>query len=318
MTHFFQDLSHDLREKRLWPVAALLVVALVALPVVLSEKRKDPAPAPTASVAKPEALPTVEVSDDTLFSSNLRAFKSKDPFKPGKGSNEALSESSSQVIASLPGASQAGSATPAAAGGASAAGLSSSGGGDGDTGSSGSSAPSGGGTGGGGGGGSSPAPKSKKVSYSYVADVSFGRDGAERRYRGLQRLEMLPSTDSPLLVFLGATKSGGDAVFLVDSNLSQAGEGSCADRACSVLSLGPGSEHRFRDDKGREYVLVIDRIRRVRAGASSARASGASARVASGGHKSRDERARGLVSSLLADTETVTTAVASRTAGKGR
>ena len=312
MKDFFQDIWHDLREKRMWPVAALLVVALVALPVVLSEKRKKPAPAPTATTAKPEQLPTVEISDDnTVFSSNLRAFKSKDPFKPGQTNNEELSQSSSQLIASLPGASQAGSAAAAAAGGASEAGLSGGGGGGAE-----STGTTGGG--GGGGGGSSPTPKSKKVSYTYVADVSFGREGSERSYRGLQRLEMLPSTDSPLLVFLGATKSGGDAVFLVDSNLSQAGEGSCADRACSVLSLGPGSEHRFKDEKGREYVLVIDRIRRVRAGASSARASGASARTAAGGRESRDERARGLVSSLLVDTETVTSSVASSAAGKDR
>ena len=315
MKDFFQDIWHDLREKRMWPVAALLVVVLVALPVVLSEKHKKPAPAPTASTAKPEQLPAVEVSDDnTVFSSNLRAFKSKDPFKPGQSNKEELSQSSSQVVASLPGASQAGSAAAAAAGGASEAGLSGAGGGGGG----GSTESTGGTGGGGGGGGSSPAPKSKKVSYTYVADVSFGREGAERSYRGLQRLEMLPSTDSPLLVFLGATKSGGDAVFLVDSNLSQAGEGSCADRACSVLSLGPGSEHRFKDDKGREYVLVIDRIRRVRAGASSARASKASARTASGGGDSRDERGRGLVSSLLVDTETVTTSAASSAAGKDR
>ncbi len=36
---------------------------------------------------------------------------------------------------------------------------------------------------------------------------------------------MLPSSGSPLLVFLGATRSGGDAVFLVDSGLRQAGRG---------------------------------------------------------------------------------------------
>ena len=32
MKMFFLDLWHDLREKRLWPVAALLLLALVAVP----------------------------------------------------------------------------------------------------------------------------------------------------------------------------------------------------------------------------------------------------------------------------------------------
>ena len=43
MKIFLLDLWHDLQAKRLWPVAAVLVVALVAVPVVLS-KSVEPAP----------------------------------------------------------------------------------------------------------------------------------------------------------------------------------------------------------------------------------------------------------------------------------
>lgn len=310
MKHFFQDLWQDLRDKRMWPFAAVLVVLLVALPVVLSEKRKEPKPAPASANAQPEQLPSVEISDDTVFSSNLQAFKAKDPFKPGQQTSKDLTESSARVVDTLPDSSGGSSSLPEGSGGGdSAGGGTTSAGSEGSGGSSGDS----------GGGGSTPSPSggTKRVSYSYVADVTFGRAGSERRHRGLERLEMLPNADSPLLVFLGATRSGGDAVFLVDSNLRQAGEGSCADSACSVLSIGPGSEHRFKDDQGREYVLVIDRIRRVRAGASSASA-GASARTAVGSREAREERRRGLVSALLVDTETVTTAVASRPVEKGR
>lgn len=313
MKHFFEDVWNDLRDKRLWPVAALLVVGLVALPVFLSEKRKEPPPAPSASAAKPEALPAVEVSDDTKLASDLNAFKSKDPFKPGSGVKSLTHDTTSLVSSS---SSSSGGAPPSAAlgggggrgGGASAASGGSSGGG----GSAGT--PSGGG---GGGGGSAPAPRvhTKRVNYSYVADVTFGRAGGERRYRGLRRLEMLPSGSSPLLVFLGATRNGGDAVFLVDSGLRQAGEGHCQDSACSVLSIGPGSEHRFKDDDGHEYVLVIDGIRRVKVGATSSRHK---AGTASGSREARDERRRGLISSLLVDTQTVTTGAASSAPHKGR
>jgi hypothetical protein len=38
------DLWNDLRAKRLWPVAALLLAALVATPVVLSTDAEEPAP----------------------------------------------------------------------------------------------------------------------------------------------------------------------------------------------------------------------------------------------------------------------------------
>ncbi len=44
MKNFFEDVWQDLREKRLWPVAALLAVALVALPFVMAKKRKNPPP----------------------------------------------------------------------------------------------------------------------------------------------------------------------------------------------------------------------------------------------------------------------------------
>ena len=43
MNDFLIDLWNDLREKRLWPVAALLLVGLIAVPVVLSKPTEEPA-----------------------------------------------------------------------------------------------------------------------------------------------------------------------------------------------------------------------------------------------------------------------------------
>ena len=54
MTNFLQDLWNDLRVKRLWPVALVLLAALVATPVVLSKDAEAPEPAavtPTADAA---------------------------------------------------------------------------------------------------------------------------------------------------------------------------------------------------------------------------------------------------------------------------
>ena len=311
MKHFFEDLVHELRAKRLLPVAIVLLVALVAVPVFLLKGGEDPGPGAGTPAPSPQAkqLALLTKGENQSVGSGFDVFTEKDPFKP----DTPLMGSVANV------AQDAGTtASPSSGGGGQGADDAGTGGGQGGGQGDGQGGGGSGDSGGGSGGGSAPAPpRTRRTSYAYVADVSFGREGSERRYRGLQRLEMLPNSDSPLLVFLGATRSGGDAVFLVDSNLRQAGEGSCADRACSVLSLGPGSEHRFRDDSGREYVLVIDRIRRVRAGASSANASGASARAA-GGRRSRDERRRGLVSALLVDTETVTTAGASSRGSRGR
>ena len=49
---FLKNIGHDLIEKRLWPVAVLLVLALVAVPVVLGGgSAQTPAAAPTAAAA---------------------------------------------------------------------------------------------------------------------------------------------------------------------------------------------------------------------------------------------------------------------------
>ena len=101
-----------------------------------------------------------------------------------------------------------------------------------------------GGSGGTGGGGSPDSPGSdhagtKPAPFTYVADVKFGRsDRKLRTYRGLRRLEMLPSSKSPLLIFLGTEADGGNAVFLVDSTLRTSGEGNCepSRNECATLT----------------------------------------------------------------------------------
>jgi hypothetical protein len=108
-----------------------------------------------------------------------------------------------------------------------------------------------------------------------------------RHIKGLERLDMLPSQASPLLLFLGATPNGGNAVFLVDSTLKAAGEGKCKPKAseCAFLYIGAGSEHSFTNEDGDSYDLRIDEIRKVAVGASASagRARGAkTARAAVG------------------------------------
>ena len=56
---FLRDIVADLREKRLWPFAALLLVALVAVPVVLARGGNPPAAAPMAAPFPPPAIPPI-------------------------------------------------------------------------------------------------------------------------------------------------------------------------------------------------------------------------------------------------------------------
>src|SRR4051794_12852210 len=90
MNSFLLDLWHDLREKRLWPIAVLLLVATAAVPVVLLQKAQPAAtPAPSATQAQPAAdkLPTVTLDDvGNKVPSDLAAFKAsqRNPFRPLK------------------------------------------------------------------------------------------------------------------------------------------------------------------------------------------------------------------------------------------
>jgi hypothetical protein len=109
---------------------------------------------------------------------------------------------------------------------------------------------------------------------------------------------MLPDAAAPLLIFMGVTPKAGNAVFMVDSTLDAAGEGSCkpSPEECAYLYLGPGSEHEFTTDEGDSYTLRVDEIRRVKLGAHASASKNknktASAALA---------RARRSVPPLLAD-----------------
>ena len=88
MNAFLIDLWHDLREKRLWPVAALLLLGLIAVPIVLSEPSKEPvstvvAVSPPSESGATKGLAALTVAkDDPGDGSSLDVFDSSNPFKP--------------------------------------------------------------------------------------------------------------------------------------------------------------------------------------------------------------------------------------------
>jgi hypothetical protein len=293
MKLFLLDLWHDLRAKRLWPVAAVLAVAVVAVPVVLmkSSESPDPAPVPTARKAPdPEdlkALASVKLDETSLErGSSLDTFDPSDPFRPPTAVTKASSDTSDAPS----------TVTSGGDGGSTGTDTGSTGGGV-DTGST------GGGDTGSTGGGDTPTT----AQYRFVVDATFSVNGHRRHIKGLERLDMLPNEASPLLLFLGVTPSAGNAVFLVDSTLEAAGEGKCKPRAreCAFLYIGAGSEHEFTNDEGDSYTLRIDEIRKVRVDGAAAAASRKkkTARAAVG----RPTAVRRFASPLISDLVTVST-----------
>jgi hypothetical protein len=283
MKIFLLDLWHDLRAKRLAPVAAVLALGLVAVPVLLAKPASEPAPAPVTepgSSAKDDAerlaaLAKVKLGEEAVGKgSTLGVFDPDNPFAPPKGK---IKKADSVATAGPGDSPNAGSPSGAPAGD-DGGGINI--GGDVNIGGGGGGLPVPGGTPGDGTGGS----KTTTKVYKYVVDITFKANGRTRRITGLEKLDMLPNEASPLLIFMGVTAQGSDAVFLVDSTLEAAGEGRCKpnENECAFAYIGAGSEYIFTEDDGDTYMIRVDEIRKVEVGAKAGAAEGAKARASVG------------------------------------
>jgi hypothetical protein len=285
MNVFLLDLWHDLREKRLWPVAVVLVLALIAVPVLIAKPAEEPGPAPVvaakADAAKREqlaALAKVKLGEEeTGKGSTLGVFDPANPFSPPKGTMKKKdSDGGGSGSGSGGGGADKSGGTTASddkTDDGSTTGGGTTGGTSPDTGGTGGTPDTGGGT--------------TTTVYKYVVDVNLSVNGRRRHIEGLEKLDMLPSDRSPLLIFMGVTAKGADAVFLVDSSLEAAGEGRCKPSAaeCSFAYIGAGSEYVFTEEDGDTYTVEIEEIRKVKVTDNATSAKRAKARASVGPHR---------------------------------
>ena len=241
----FGDLVWDLRNRGLLPVAALLVVAMVVVPVMITRSAEEaPPPAPSGEeVSVPETETAVLAYEPGLrnYRERLSELQSKDPFKQHfAGSSSAAAELGETLSVTTGGSASVGS-----------------------SGGSGSTPTSSGGS-----GGSDPRTVVETKYVSYQLNVAVGPAGSLRIRRDVQELTFLPSEEKPVLVFLGVSQNGDKAMFLVSSDVSAAtGEGSCmpSDSApCEILVLRQGQVHNLTyDADGQVYRIKALDIKRV-------------------------------------------------------
>jgi hypothetical protein len=301
-THL-HNLVRDLVESRLWPVAVLLVVALGAVPVLLSggdEPAKPAGATPTAPATSGDAgtAQKAEVTLDTAVPVERdRGPVARNPFKrPASArANEATAPSAgagaSTSTPSAPSSSGGGSDTTAATGATTSTG---------PTGYTGSTSPA------------TPAqtkpaapeqtapktpakPKAEDAQDTYHVDLKFGVNGAEpKAIEDVARLSPLPSLTDPFFVFLGVLETKAHqkrAVFLVSSDATPNGEGSChpTKTDCESVELAVGQtaffDYAAPDGTLTQYELKLTRIRKTavhaeaKAAAAIARHSGAGAEL---------------------------------------
>jgi hypothetical protein len=229
----------QLVRRRLWPVAILLLAALAAVPVLLAREPEvpvlppDPATATAGKVDDTIAEPVVaEVTPEDRSRRRRVLGAVKDPFRPAPvkkpKADKAQAEAPQVKTPGVP------SAEP----------------------SSGLSPGSGSGSGIGSGGVSTPvvtepAPKKKYYSAGTII-VRFGQSSMEKLDRfAVRKLEPVPDDELPLLIYMGLTKNGKKAKFLIDASIEVDGDGVCKPHpaSCETIELAVGET---------EFLDVID------------------------------------------------------------
>jgi hypothetical protein len=229
---FVERILGDLRDKRLWPLAVVLLAALIAVPVLLSKSSSSPPPVaqtPVASQSTPPAGLPVVSSTSAPAGGKIKGA-ARNPF-------DQLVHGAASGVAS---AVSATTATTAATGSTGTSTTPSSGS---------SSTPSSGST-------SStttttttttiptgtpkPPPPGLKSTQSYEVKLAITNpSGGVDTISPLERLSVLPSKQQPLLVELGVLKGGDRVLFAVQPGAVVSGAGTCVPGPidCEILSL---------------------------------------------------------------------------------
>jgi hypothetical protein len=238
----------DLVERRLWPVAVLLVAAAVAVPVLLGHgSSEEPvAAAPAGGAAQPNPSPSSRAAiklDETGDDTGGQGDASRSPFKgPKLPKTKKPDTSPASSDKSSSDATQSGASTP-----------------------SGSSSPAGGGSDTSG-GTTPPATTDQTPKKADVTHVSLhlGPLGSLVTYKDVARLSPLPSAAKPLFVFTGVLSDGKTAVLLPSSTvqIGEESDVSCkpSNKSCQKLEVQQDDTIFFKiagDAAGTQYQLDV-------------------------------------------------------------
>ncbi|MBA3865504.1 MAG: hypothetical protein H0X42_04020 [Solirubrobacterales bacterium] len=253
---FLVDLYRDLDDRHLLPIVALLIIAIVAIPFVLSDSGSSAEEAGAEAIATPSAIPgtgqskLVVVKEDPrlrTYKHRLDHLHAKDPFGSGSSSSSSSSEdsepsasTSAQESITEVETSTTEESTPTTE----------------SSGSSPSTVESG-------------STKATATYFTYAIDVRvtpIGGDGKPSKVKPevreeLPPLVMLPSRETPALTYIGPSRDGKKAMMLVSSDVTALfGDSKCAvgSQACQLLALEPGlPETVVYGPKARTYKIEL-------------------------------------------------------------
>lgn len=261
------DVYHDLRERHLLPVVLFLLVAIVAVPIALSQSSGseglEPSPSAIAipsSVSGQQSGELVARAAPGLrdYRKRLHDLRSKDPFKQQYTDSEETGaetsaatggdESSTAPGSVAPGATEPETTSPEPVPAT-------------------PSAPEG-----------HPGPGDLTY-FSYAIDVRVVTGGSQQAEaapeprqpaevrHNLPELTMLPSRQTPAAIYMGATKDGKKALLLISSNVQAVfGDGACVlgSQTCELLAVEPGLPETFvYGPEGHTYKIELLKIHLV-------------------------------------------------------
>jgi hypothetical protein len=252
------DLYYDLRERHLLPIALILVVAIVAVPIVLSQGGSEGSEGSETAAGSAFASPSsagghsgvlVAQSAPGLrdYHQRLKRLRAKNPFKQQYSEGESSASGSSSTSEGKSGVPTSPSET---------------------TEPSTTTVPEESGE---------PGP-GKLTYYSYAIDVRVAAGGSQNGAaqedtgkatvrRNLPELTMLPSRDTPAAVYMGSTKDGKKALMLISSNVDAIfGDGKCVlgSDSCQLLAMEVGVPETFvYGGAGRTYKIELLKIHLV-------------------------------------------------------
>jgi hypothetical protein len=286
-----RNVFQELVERRLWPVALVLVVALIGIPLLLSNPASSTPAAPSpvtpaapaagsgGSLSAFQPVVTTEGSKSSEIRKRLAGFESKDPFKVQGLSSGGGSSGQSAVTGA------GGESTTLGAGTGTTAGT-----GTGTTG----TGTSGSGTSGSGttGSGDSSGQSGTLTYFTWTATVRFGigDDVDQLDKKRLERFRALPDSENPVVVFMGVTTDGKSAVFLVSAASGTTGDGDCEpDDTCTFLYMKAGQVQSFEAVDENDQVVTY-KLKLIETKAEETEAPSPSSSSSSGKASSRAQR----------------------------
>jgi hypothetical protein len=225
----------------------------VAVPFTLAKEPEAPI-ASSQPVAKEEGLPAtfVSVAEDGEVTERRRVLGTvKDPFAPAplsKKTKAAIAKAKAKAKAEKEGAKSSDAKADAPKSGGAA-----------------------GGGGSGGGGATEPPvsdpPAPAKTYPLYSIKVRFGQVDSELTTKTVERLTVLPSVETPVLVYRGVESGGKVAVFELTGSVTAQGDGGCepSPEDCQILRLRQGETEFITvtetgDETDAQYQLELVKI----------------------------------------------------------